>query len=62
MVIVLVAIGSAWALAIVWAFSLFLVAQKADRLRDDTLAEIIAAEVESNELVGELQPGLILNR
>ncbi len=55
MVIVLVAIGSAWALGIVWAFSLFAVAQKADRLRDDTLAEIIAAEVESNELVGELQ-------
>lgn len=55
MVIVLLAIGSAWALGIVWTFSLSAVAQKADRLRDDALAGIVAAEVESNELVGELQ-------
>ena len=55
MVIVLVVIGSAWALGIAWAFSLFAVAQKTDRLRDDALAGIVAAEVESNELVGELQ-------
>lgn len=46
MVIVLVAIGSAWALGIVWAFSLFAVARKADRLGDDALAGVVAAEVE----------------
>ena len=55
MMFVLVAIGSAWALGIAWAFSLFVVAQKTDRLRDDALAGVVAAEVESNELVGELQ-------
>ena len=55
MVIVLIAIASAWALGIVWAISLFAIAQKADRLRGDALAGIVAAEVESNELVGELQ-------
>ena len=55
MVIVLVAIGSAWTLGIGWAFSLFAVAQKGDRLRDDALARIVADEVESNELLGELQ-------
>ena len=48
MVIVLVAIGTAWALGIVWAFSLFAVAQNADRLRDHALAAMLAAEVESN--------------
>lgn len=55
MVIVLVAIGSAWALGIVWAFSLFTIAQKADRLRENAVVGIVAAEVESNEPVGELQ-------
>jgi hypothetical protein len=55
MMFVLVAIGSAWALGIAWAFSLFVVAQKTDRLRHDALAGVVAAEVESNELVGELQ-------
>ena len=46
MVIVLVAIGSAWAVGIVWAFSLLAVAQKADRLPDNALVGV-AAEVES---------------
>ena len=59
MVIVLVAIGSAWALGIAWAFTTiiawFAIAQKADRLRESALVGIVAAEVQSNEPVGELQ-------